>query len=189
MASYSISVGVKLAATLVAILFMLTQPGPVSAGHVAYAVVLFAGYRITEPGLTRRSNGGRVAFVILVGAIVRGWVVGDAAAGVEVAVRGLLALGTPLLLSAHLPPADLARWLRSRGVSADLVGTMLLLVRYGDLLRQEAFSLERARRARCFSHAEESSWTAKSSLLGALFARAASRAERVYRAMLARGWQ
>ncbi len=189
MASYSISVGVKLTATLVAILLMLALPGPVSAGHAAYAVVLFAGYRITDPDLARRSSGGRVAFVILAGAIVRGWVAGDAAAGIELAVRGLLALGTLLLLSAHLPPADLARWLRARGISADLVGTMLLLIRYGDLLRQEAFRLERARRSRCFSQTEEASWKAKSALLGALFARAVSRAERVYRAMLARGWQ
>lgn len=189
MATDSISAGVKLAATLVAILFMLALPGPVSIGHAAYAVVLFIGYRITDPGLARRSNGGRVAFVILAGAIVRGWIVGDAAAGIELAVRGLLALGTLLLLSSHLPPAELARWLRARGVSADLVGTMLLLIRYGDLLRQEAFRLDRARRSRCFSKTEETSWTAKSALLGALFIRAVSRAERVYRAMLARGWQ
>ncbi len=189
MTSDSISAGVKLAATLAAILLMLALPGPVSAGHAAYAVVLFAGYRITDPGLARRSNGGRAALVILAGAIVRGWVAGDAGAGIELAIRGLLALGTLLLLSAHLPPAELARWLRARGISADLVGTMLLLTRYGDLLRQEVFRLDRARRSRCFSHAAETSWVAKSTLLGAMFARAVSRAERVYRAMLARGWQ
>lgn len=169
--------------------FMLALPGPVSVGHAAYAVILFAGYRITDPGLARRSNGGRVALVIVAGAIVRGWVAGNAGAGIELAVRGLLALGTLLLLSAHLPPAELARWLRARGISADLVGTMLLLIRYGDLLRQEAYRLDRARRSRCFSGTAETSWTAKSTLLGALFARAVARAERVYRAMLARGWQ
>ena len=155
------------------------------------AVGLSALFRIPNPmgqNVIIQSIGASSG-VIVAGAIVRGWVAGNAGAGIELAVRGLLALGTLLLLSAHLPPAELARWLRARGISADLVGTMLLLIRYGDLLRQEAYRLDRARRSRCFSGTAETSWTAKSTLLGALFARAVARAERVYRAMLARGWQ
>lgn len=185
----SIPIGIKLGSAVAALLLLLALPGPVSWGHAAYAALLAAGFWIGDPGLTRRSRGGWAALVILVGAVMRGWIIADAAAGLELAVRGLLALGTLLLLSAHLPPSDLARWLRARGVSADLVGTMLLLLRYGDLLRQEAFRLERARSSRSFSVAAETSWNSKSALLGALFARSVARAERVYRAMLARGWQ
>jgi len=189
MSDHTISVGIKLAAAILAIVLLLSLPGPVSMGHALYAAVLFSGFWLCDSGLARRSRGGWVALVILVGAVVRGWIAGNMAAGMEIAVRGLLALGTLLLLSAHLSPADLARWLRARGISAELVGTMLLLLRYGDLLRQEAFRLERARNSRSFSTSAEISWKTKSALLGALFARAVSRAGRVYRAMLARGWQ
>ncbi|HOY67114.1 MAG TPA: CbiQ family ECF transporter T component [Candidatus Ozemobacteraceae bacterium] len=182
-------VGLRLAAAALAILLLFLIPGPVSPGHAIYAVILFVGFRGSDAALARRSRGGWIALVILTGAVMRGWIAGDFSAGLETAVRGLLALGTLLLLAAHLPPAELARWMRDRGAPADLVGTMLLLLRYGDLLRQEAYRLERARGARSFSAAAETSWTAKSSLVGALFARAVARAERVYRAMLARGWQ
>lgn len=189
MKTESLSIGRKLGAAFAAVVLLLLLPAPVSIWHAVYAAALFAGFRIGDSDLVRRSQGGWVALVILLGAVMRGWLAKDADAGIELAVRGLLALGTLLLLSAHLPPAELAWWLRARGISADLVGTMLLLLRYGDLLRQEAFRLERARTSRSFSASAETSWKAKSSLLGALFSRAVSRAERVYRAMLARGWQ
>lgn len=185
----SVPVGLRLASAALAILLLFAIPGPVSPGHAVYAALLFAGFRVSDTTLARRSRGGWVVLVILSGAVIRGWIAGDLFAGLETAVRGLLALGTLLLLAAHLPPAVFARWMRDRGAPADLVGTMLLLLRYGDLLRQEAFRLERARGARSFSRVAEASWTAKSSLVGALFARAVARAERVYRAMLARGWQ
>jgi len=185
----SISVSIKLGAAAAGVALLLVLPGSGSMSHALYASILFTGFWLSDSGRTRRSRGGWIALVIVSGAVMRGWITGNADAGLEIAIRGLLALGTLLLLSAHLPPAELARWLRARGISADLVGTMLLLLRYGDLLHQEAFRLERARSSRSFSTSAETSWRAKSALLGALFVRAVSRAERVYRAMLARGWK
>ena len=90
---------------------------------------------------------------------------------------------------------DIARGLRALGIPAILVSTILLMYRYLFVLVDEAQRLLRAREARSAAAEDGRSgrsllWRAKvtGSMIGTLFLRTYERSERIYSAMLARGY-
>ena len=94
-----------------------------------------------------------------------------------------------LLLSNTTPFADLLVVLRRLRVPAVFVNTLAMMYRYIFILSDEMLRTLRARRSRTFARRSARSWTLLSSVLGQLFLRSAGRAERIYQAMIARGWQ
>ena len=111
-------------------------------------------------------------------------------------VRSTLCLLTMMLLSNTTPFAAILRVLRRVHVPALFVTTLALMYRYLFVLVDEAERMHRARASRTFTpktfgnHAHRIHlWQMLGTVIGQLFVRSTERAERIYAAMLARGWR
>lgn len=152
--------GIALPFALAAVTLLFTTPGD--------PLVEIAGLSVTGAGLVR--FGGIVA---------KSW----------------LAVQVALLLAITTPFTDLLWALGSLRVPQTLVAILSFMYRYLFTLQDEAARLIRARAARSGSAAGRRSggglaWRAQvtGSMAGSLFLRSAERSERVYAAMVARGY-
>jgi len=100
-----------------------------------------------------------------------------------------LSLATMVLLAATTPFADLLAVLRRLRVPRLLVTTIALMYRYLFVLADEAQRLRRARQSRTFTASRRHAWRSLATVVGQLFVRATARAERIYAAMVARGYR
>lgn len=122
------------------------------------------------PGLSARSGQG-MATVFL-----------------SVLAKNSLAFLMMLVLGAVTPWPDLLKALRGLGVPVVLVSTLQFMERYVHVLRDESRRMITARRARSFGRGRGLNWKLLTSLIGMLLLRSFERSDRVYAAMLARGW-
>ena len=106
-----------------------------------------------------------------------------------IAIRSTLSLLTVILLSSTTPFDRLLAVLRRLRAPDVFVSTVAMMYRYLFILSDELQRKTRARRSRSFTAAVSRSWMLPAATLGQLFLRSMDRAERVYQAMLARGWQ
>jgi cobalt/nickel transport system permease protein len=106
-----------------------------------------------------------------------------------VVVKSTLSLLTMILLANTTPFAELLKTLRRIGLPRLLVTILALLYRYIFVLIDEAERLARARESRTFRKGRFQKWRSLAALIGQLFVRSTERAERIYAAMLARGWK
>jgi cobalt/nickel transport system permease protein len=100
-----------------------------------------------------------------------------------------LCLLAMLLLANTTPFSDLLRVFKAARVPSLLVTTLALMYRYLFVLVDEAQRMKRARLSRTFSIGRTRSWRTLATGLSQLFIRTSERAERIYAAMCARGWQ
>ncbi|MGC9360085.1 MAG: cobalt ECF transporter T component CbiQ [Anaerolineae bacterium] len=210
------SAGVKLALTLAYIVAVnLTPQGawPIYALHALMVVVVLVVARLPGRAVMARlavaapflllallglpfTPGGHVVATIRIEPYL--WAITDTGvrALVTVIARGGLSLLAAIVLGLTTPFADMVRAAQRAGLPAELAQVLLLMYRYLDLLVDEAQRLIRARAAR--SVAEPTArraggtilWRARitGTMIGTLFLRAYERSERVYQAMLARGF-
>jgi cobalt/nickel transport system permease protein len=104
-------------------------------------------------------------------------------------IKSTICLLTMIVVSSVTPFVDLLQVLRRLRVPFILVTTLALLYRYLFVLVDEAQRIERARASRTLAPSRRRTWRLLGSALGMLFVRSSERAERVYAAMLARGWR
>jgi cobalt/nickel transport system permease protein len=114
--------------------------------------------------------------------ISAGWV-----SGTVILLKGLLSIGSVLVMVAVLPFYRLCSALRGLRVPEAFVTQLALLYRYALLLASEAASLRKARDLRSFGRRGKGLF-ATARLIGSLLLRTVDRAGRVHRAMLARGF-
>ncbi|MCL6501833.1 MAG: energy-coupling factor transporter transmembrane protein EcfT [Pirellulales bacterium] len=108
----------------------------------------------------------------------------------ELGAKGMLSFLALYLLAATTPPAALAAALHRLGLPRPLASIVFSVERFRHVLRQEAERMQRAQKARTFSQSGRARRTAAAAaLVGMLLVRATRRAQRVYAAMLARGYQ
>ncbi|MBF0498857.1 MAG: hypothetical protein HQM09_01885 [Candidatus Riflebacteria bacterium] len=98
-----------------------------------------------------------------------------------------LCLITMLLLIQTVSNTQLIGFFRGIGIPALLLTVITLMIRYLDLLIDEAHRMRRARASRTFSREAAVDSRSIGSLIARLFLRSLDRAERVYAAMRARG--
>jgi cobalt/nickel transport system permease protein len=103
--------------------------------------------------------------------------------------KSTLCLATMILLTATTRFSDLLAVLWRVRVPALLVTTLALMHRYLFVLVDEMERMQRARRSRTFAAGRTSAWRNSAQVAGQLFVRTSERAERVYLAMVARGWK
>lgn len=103
--------------------------------------------------------------------------------------RSTLCLAAMVLLSNTTPFADLLRVLKAARTPALLVTTLSLLYRYLFVLVDESQRMRRARASRTFVARRSLGWQNSATVVSQLFVRGSERAERIYAAMCARGWQ
>lgn len=106
-----------------------------------------------------------------------------------VMLRCTLCLATTVLLAGTTAPSALIAVLRKIRAPSLLVTTLLLMYRYLFVLMDETQRMRRARASRSFTTHRWPKWHTVSNIISRLFIRAADRADRVYAAMCARGWQ
>lgn len=157
------------------------------------AVALFAFYPVVTAlwggiGIVRmmRRSLAVLPFVAFIGLFnlfqPRGWVI-----WMGLLWRGLLSMQALLLLIATTGYRPMCQALRQFGVPSFFVVQLLLIYRYLRVIVEEALSMQRARRARCVS--EHRSWSLWGRMVGQLLLRTLTRAERIHRAMTARGFR
>jgi len=100
-----------------------------------------------------------------------------------------LCLFAMVLLSNTTPFSDLLRVLKAVRMPALLITTLALMYRYVFVLVDEAQRMKRARQSRTFSSQRTRTWRTLATVVSQLFIRSSERAERIYAAMCARGWQ
>ena len=104
-----------------------------------------------------------------------------------IVAKSIVSLLAVMTLVSCLPFPRLCAALRGLGAPEVFVTQLILLQRYLGVLTQEALALQQARDLRSFSgRGQGVGTTAK--LLGSLLLRTSARAERIYRAMVARGF-
>ncbi len=103
-------------------------------------------------------------------------------------IKGLLCLALVCGLMQKVSFMELLALLARARLPGPLLTTLALLERYRFVLRDESQRLLLARRCRLLT-AEPPGWQARAAVLGRLFTRGSDRAERIYRAMEARGWR
>jgi cobalt/nickel transport system permease protein len=104
-------------------------------------------------------------------------------------VRSTLCLTAVLVLAATTPSSDILAFFRRLRVPSILTSMAALMVRYIFVLGDELRRMRRARRSRTFRKGRARAWRSASAAAGHLFVRSTERAERIYRAMSARGWR
>lgn len=187
--------------TLIYLVAMLSVPLP-SLGMLIW----FALYPLIASALCRVEFGGVfrkslyvLPFIALIGVfnpildhtpaftawgvtVTRGWIT-----FVSIILRGLLSVQALLILVEAVGFAGLCRGLGRLGVPSYLTTQLMMVYRYMSVLLAEALSMRRAREARGFGRESFriSDW---GPFVGQLFLRTVDRAERIHRAMLARGF-
>jgi len=108
----------------------------------------------------------------------------------SILARSWLSVQMAIVLTAVTPIPDLLHALRHLRVPPLLVAVIGLMVRYLTILSDEALRLMRARDARSVGSGSSLLWRAQvtGNMVGQLFLRSYDRSERVYQAMLARGF-
>jgi cobalt/nickel transport system permease protein len=103
--------------------------------------------------------------------------------------RSNLAVTTMVLFANVTPFTEVLDILRRLRLPAVFVTIMSLMYRYLFVVIDQSERMSRARRSRTFTTKSARSWQTWSAVLGMLFVRSTERAERIYAAMIARGWQ
>ena len=107
----------------------------------------------------------------------------------SIVIKSTMCLFTVILLSNTTPFSEILILFRRVGTPALLVTILALTYRYLFVLIDEAARLRRARDSRMFVMRGHRMWLSLTSLLGQLFIRSTERSERIYAAMISRGWQ
>jgi cobalt/nickel transport system permease protein len=103
--------------------------------------------------------------------------------------RCTLCLLSMTLLSNTTPFADILQIFRKIHAPTLLLTTLALMHRYLFVLADESARMRRARACRTFTPQKTFVWRTFSSVITQLFLRASERAQRIYDAMRARGWE
>jgi cobalt/nickel transport system permease protein len=106
----------------------------------------------------------------------------------SLAIRSSLCLLCLTLLANTTPFGEMLAVLRRLRVPALLITTLALMHRYLFVVLDESQRMRRARASRSFVRSRTARWRALATVCAQLFVRSTERAERVYRAMCARGW-
>jgi cobalt/nickel transport system permease protein len=107
----------------------------------------------------------------------------------RIVIKSSLCLLTVILLSNTTPFSEILSFIHRIGVPALLVTILALTYRYLFVLIDEAARFRRARNSRTFSSHRTKVWMSLASIIGQLFIRSTERSERIYSAMISRGWK
>jgi cobalt/nickel transport system permease protein len=182
----------KLLIALVLVACVLATPWQIGPLYLWEAGIVLCFYAVS--GLPWRYLIVRLAamlpFLLLLAAayplslgLEAGWVL-----AARLLVRSLVSLATMITLVATTPFHRLLVALAQLGVPQMLLSILAFMYRYMFVLADELEKMRRAKLARTFYPSVWNEVRLMGTFVGMLFVRAFERAERVYAAMLARGW-
>lgn len=156
--------------------------GDIPAGFVARRVAAVAPFAVFVGMFNPIFDTATVAIAPGV-TVSAGWI-----SFASILVKFVLTISAALLLIATTSFPGICRGLRNLGAPALFVSQLLFLYRYLFTLMEEAMRVVRARDMRSFG-TRGTGGRIFSRIVGALFLRTVERAERIYGAMLARGFR
>lgn len=109
-------------------------------------------------------------------------------AGAGIVAKGTIGVITAIILSASTSARDILGGLEKLRVPAPLVSIATFMLRYLNVINDELGRMKIARESRGFEERGLRSWRILAQTVGALFIRSYERGERVYLAMLSRGF-
>jgi cobalt/nickel transport system permease protein len=160
---------------------MLTTLGDIPIGFLLKKIAIVSPFAIFI-GIFNPVLDTRTVVVIAGIPLSAGWI-----SFVTILLKFVLTISAALLLIATTSFPGICHALRRLGVPAVFVSQLLFLYRYLFVLTEEAMRLVRAKDMRSFG-SRGSSMKVVARLIGTLFFRTVERAERIYSAMLARGF-
>ncbi|HNY42110.1 MAG TPA: energy-coupling factor transporter transmembrane component T [Bryobacteraceae bacterium] len=181
---------VKLAGFLACAVLVATTPGwkPVAlACYAAFSAILFAGFDAPVRLVANRVLAA-LPVIVLTGAM-RAYQSGGAQAGATMVSKALLVIFMFAVLTTTTPVSEMLTAMRRLGMPAAAGSVLALMERYVRLLGEELGRMHRARASRT-THAVgvAGRFRNEGQLAGALLLRSWNRSDRVYQAMLARGF-
>jgi cobalt/nickel transport system permease protein len=180
----------KLGVALGIIVGTVLMPGERSAWFAGVAILLGAVVllsRVSPLFLFQRLL--MVSPFVLGVALVNVWRPGAGANWWIIALKSALCLLTVIVVSNTTPFSGILRVLRLVRVPGLLVTTIALMHRYLFVLAHELERMRRGRASRTYVRSRRFTWHTLATVAGQLFIRATERAERIYDAMCARGWE
>ncbi len=157
-----------------------------SAAYASFLLVVAALCRVPV-GIFLRRMGSLSPFIILMG--LSAWLSHISREQVlEIFVKAFLSVGAMTVLAVCVPFPDMLRALQEWRLPRIFILFLAFLYRYSAVLGRETVKLERGWKARYFGHLRRNPWRELGHMLSALLLRSFERAERVYAAMLARGF-
>jgi cobalt/nickel transport system permease protein len=182
--------GLKIVAALAALVAIVTVPVAHLAFFAALAfALLLAAAASLVPGAFLLKRMIFLEPMVLGVAVLSLLSPGGLHTFAAIVLRGTLCITTTVLLANTTPLSEILRVLRRFHVPPLLVTTLALMHRYLFVLLEESRRMRRARACRTFTPDRRRAWATLASVVGQLFLRSVDRAERVYAAMCARGWQ
>ncbi len=179
----------KLLVALLYVGFVLLTPHlsqPKALAYTGFLCVMGLLCRVSPRFLVTRI-GTLGPFIILMG--LSAWMSHLSMAYVEqVLGKAFLSIGAMTILSVAVPFPDMLRALQEVHVPRLFILFLAFLYRYASVLGRETLKLERGWKARYFGHGFIGRWRELGHILSALLVRSYERAERVYAAMLSRGF-
>jgi len=109
-------------------------------------------------------------------------------AGAGIIAKGTIGVMTAIILSASTSAREILGGLEKLRVPAPLVSIATFMLRYLNVINDELGRMKIARESRGFEERGLKSWRILAQTVGALFIRSYERGERVYLAMLSRGF-
>ena len=109
-------------------------------------------------------------------------------AGAGIVAKGTIGVITAIILSASTSAREILIGLEKLRVPAPLVSIATFMLRYLNVINDELGRMKIARESRGFEEHGFRSWRILAQTVGALFIRSYERGERVYLAMLSRGY-
>jgi cobalt/nickel transport system permease protein len=192
----------KVASAAAFVFVVVLTPATAVVAFAAYALLLYAISRVARvpaPFVLRRLTIEIpfLMFAIFLPVLVPGERIEVAGLGLSqpglwaawnIVAKATLGLCTTVLLAATTPVAEILCGLERLKVPRPLIATTGFMVRYGDLVAGELRRMKVARESRGYE--PRWLWQARgiASGIGTLFVRSYERGERVYLAMLARGY-
>ena len=188
---HRLATGLKFAAALAVVAVTIATPlpeGRLLLGSLAAFLMIATGASRLPPSFVARRLLLLEPFVIGA-AVLALFRPHGPAVFMSLLARSTLCLLTMILLAGTTPFAGLLGILRKIGVPEMLVSVLALMYRYLFVMLDEADRMRRARSSRTFTAGRARTWRSSAGVIGQLFVRSSGRADRVYGAMLARGWR
>ncbi len=183
---------IKLVAATIMLVCIVTMPVPRAYLLVPYALIialLWVAATVPPAHLFKRLAVliPFIALMALGSLFIGDWLSAFTRFGIILA-KATLAVATLTLLTATTPFPDLLKAFSKLGMPRIMTSILAFLYRYIFIIIDEAERLSVGRRSRQLAKRRVLAWQSRAWMIGTLLLRSLDRSERIYRAMLSRGF-